>query len=159
MKSPAFAAVLVALALLLPASAMSQTCPPGQYGPGGQEPCDDCAAGYFSPSAGASQCTACPPGSFSLPGSSTCAVCGPGTFAPSFGSASCLSCPPGTFSPGVGAAQCQVCPQGTIAATPQSASCTPCPPGYTSNPDRTECVEIATRSQRYGWGRLKMLYR
>jgi hypothetical protein len=76
-----FRVFFLAASFLVPSIAIAQICPPGKHGPGGNAPCQDCAAGTFS-----------------SPGSAGCTTCPDGYVAASTGSATCSQCPNGTTS-------------------------------------------------------------
>jgi hypothetical protein len=118
-------------------------CPAGQSGAFGVTPCNLCAAGKYSATAGSVGCAACPGGAYSpSSGATQCLTCPAGTFTPFSvdGAAACTPCAPGSYSFNTHAYQCTTCPGGQIAPSPGSLTCTLCAPGLFSDPTHTQCV-------------------
>ena len=95
---------------------MRCSCAPGAFLNGATQLCQNCAEGFFAPSAGATACAQCPPGSYSNAARTACTPCAAGTFL-NASSLACQPCSPGSFSPAAGAVACTVNPPGFASST------------------------------------------
>ena len=96
--------------------------------------CQDCPAGLYSATVGATACTLpCPQGSYCPPASSTPTLCPSGTWRAAQGGGSamdCTECALGTISAAVGATSastCQPCAAGSYNEDAGNMVCTQCP--------------------------------
>jgi len=124
-----------------PVTMMCDDCPPGSWGPGGQDACTPCLANYYLPlgsEMSADGCIPCPCGTASVAGSTSCTPCKKGFHRTS--SLKCAKCAVGTYAPATGYGTCLNCPAGTYASVTGSSSCTMCPAGTYSAPGAAACV-------------------
>ena len=90
-------------------------------------PCENCHAGKYQDSKGATECLTCEPGKFTSQDSSV-----PNTL--------CKNCFRGTSSNSTGASKCSACPAGQFQDQPQSLKCKLCGMGqYTNENRQTTC--------------------
>jgi hypothetical protein len=120
-----------------------QDCVAGKYlateGASSASACLDCGAGGYSNATGVSACQLCPVGKHSTTlganTSSTCISCVAGKYQATEGASSasaCLDCGAGGYSNATGVSACQLCPMGTYSTTlgaNTSSTCTSCVAG------------------------------
>lgn len=112
-----------------------QACAPGYEAPvpGSFNNCQQCAAGRYSSSYGATSCQACQPGRYSkVAGSTGCVQCEPGYYQPYSSQTNCLECGEGSAAPGQGSSQCNPCFEGSFSSTKGATHCEECALGYYS---------------------------
>jgi len=102
--------------------------------------CDDCPAGKFSSTPGASACTACAAGYYNpTPGATACLACAAGYFSAVEGSASCQACAANSYSNTVASTSCIACGSGFY-SPPASTACTMCNVTFTAMPTAESCA-------------------
>jgi len=147
--------------LLLISAVAGLPCSPGTYTINPTSPCQNCSAGFFQNSSGAtnckgcsighyqnevaqSECKVCPMGYFQNTNTEeNCKQCSAGTYASTTGLASCEQCPSGTYSSeiaAVGSHVCQDCPENTHDISFRSR-CDLCEVGFTSPSRASSCTE------------------
>lgn len=131
-------------------SSSCQNCPPGSYcDKSGMSVSEPCPVGRYTDEKCQLACQNCPPGRYQqLMGSAKCHACPNGTdnaLEQSINKTACLYCAQGKYAREEGMSDCLTCPSGQYASDTGQTECQVCSdihgPTYTSNTDKTGCVE------------------